>query len=341
MSDRSYKEDAMLKSIKSKIPFIFLISISLFWGIYYQGNHPLNDFGNANFEWLYLLDALIVLPVLCLILIKNKKEAALKAVVLCSLAILIGSYIIPEQNKFLMNYLEHARFGLLALIVILELSALITVYLAIKSALSQQTDPDIAIARPINKLFKQNAIANFLCFETRMWAFLFYAKHIKPSYFTGEQHFSYHKKDGSQANLLGFIFIILLELPMMHFFLHFIWSPSAANIITGLTIFSLLFFTAEYRSVARRPVSISKSQLIIRYGLYPAYNIALANIKTIDLNTGFIARARTIKRYNYSGYPNIKITLKEPQNDIDTVFLGLDNPHHFIDSTNKEQKHAI
>ena len=58
----------MLKSIKSKIPFVFLISISLFWGIYYQGKHPLNDFGNANFEWLYLLDALIVLPVLCLIL---------------------------------------------------------------------------------------------------------------------------------------------------------------------------------------------------------------------------------------------------------------------------------
>ena len=96
--------------------------------MYYQGSHPLNDFGKANFEWLYLLDALIVLPVLCLILIKNKKEAAFKALMLCSLAILVGSYIIPEQNKFLMNYLEQGRYGLLALIVILELSALITVY---------------------------------------------------------------------------------------------------------------------------------------------------------------------------------------------------------------------
>ena len=174
-----------------------------------------------------------------------------------------------------------------------------------------------------------------------MWAFLFYAKHIKPSYFTGEQHFSYHKKDGSQANLLGFIFIILLELPLMHLFLHFVWSSSAANIITGLTIFSLLFFTAEYRAVAKRPVSISKSQLVIRYGLYPAYNIALENIKTIDLNADFISRARTIKRYNYSGCPNIKITLIEPIGDINIVFLGLDNPHHFIDSINKERKNAI
>ena len=331
----------MLKSIKSKIPFIFLISISLFWGIYYQGKHPLNDFGKANFEWLYLLDSLIVLPVLCLILIKNKKEAAFKALMLCSLAILVGSYIIPEQNKFLMNYLEQGRYGLLALIVILELSALIPVYLAIKSALSQQTDPDIAVERPIKKLFKQSAIANFLCFETRMWAFLFYAKHIKPNYFTGEQHFSYHKKDGSQANLLGFIFIILLELPMMHFFIHFVWSSIAANIITGLTVFSLLFFIAEYRAVAKRPVSISKSQLVIRYGLYSAYNIALENIKSIDLNTDFIARARTIKRYNYSGYPNIKIKLIEPMGNINTVFLGLDSPHQFIDSINEERKYAI
>ncbi|WP_300418217.1 hypothetical protein [uncultured Pseudoalteromonas sp.] len=148
-------------------------------------------------------------------------------------------------------------------------------------------------------------------------------------------------KDGAQANLLGFIFIILLELPMMHFFIHFVWSSTAANIITGLTIFSLLFFIAEYRAVAKRPVSISKSQLIIRYGLYPAYNIALKNIKSIDLNTDFIARARSIKRYNYSGYPNIKIKLNEPMGDINTVFLGLDDPHQFINAMNKEQKHAI
>ena len=119
------------------------------------------------------------------------------------------------------------------------------------------------------------------------------------------------------------------------------WSSTAANIITGLTIFSLLFFIAEYRAVAKRPVSISKSQLIIRCGLYPAYNIALENIKSIDLNTDFIARARSIKRYNYSGYPNIKIKLIEPMGDINTVFLGLDDPHHFINAMNKERTNAI
>lgn len=103
-------EISMNDSIRSKLPFLFLVCISTWWGFYYQSNSKLNDYGSANFEWLFLLDALIVLPIICFFCAKDKKEGVLKAVVLSCLAVLIGSYVIPEQSKLIWHYLENGRY---------------------------------------------------------------------------------------------------------------------------------------------------------------------------------------------------------------------------------------
>ncbi|WP_462163324.1 hypothetical protein [Pseudoalteromonas xiamenensis] len=62
---------------------------------------------------------------------KNKKEGLLKAVVLGSLAVLSGSYIIPEQSKLIWLYLENVRYLFLAIILVFEIVAISTVYSAI------------------------------------------------------------------------------------------------------------------------------------------------------------------------------------------------------------------
>ena len=320
----------MRDSIKSKIPLTFLICISLWWGFYYQSNSLLNDFGNANFEWLFLVDSLLVLPVICFVCIKDKKEALIKAMVLACLAVLIGSYIVPEQNKMVLHSLESLRYLALGAILLFEVIAMLTVYLAIRSALNRQQDPDIAIATPIQRYLGQSPLASLLSFETRMWTFALFAKKITPYSFKGDKHFSYHQKDGAKSNLLGFIMLIAFELPIMHLVLHFIWSPFAANIISLLTLFSLVFFVAEYRAVSRRPISLINDTLVIRYGLYQPLEIPISNIASIQGNNTFIKRSKYIKRYNYAGNANIKITLNVPIGSIKHVFVGVDNDAHFI-----------
>ena len=54
----------MKPSIKSKIPLAFLTLISIWWGYYYASLNALNEYGNAKHEWLFMLDALLVLPIL-------------------------------------------------------------------------------------------------------------------------------------------------------------------------------------------------------------------------------------------------------------------------------------
>lgn len=317
-------------TIKSKIPFLFLVAISIWWGFYYQSNSSLNDYGAANFEWLYLIDGLIVLPILCFFCIKDKKEALLKSLVLISLAIWLGSFIIPEQSKLIWQYLETGRYFLVAVLLLLEVVAIMTVYLAIKSALNKQDDPDIAIEKPIKQFLGDSIVAKLLNFETRMWTYALFAKRIKTEQFNGQQHFSYHLKDGAQSNLQGFVIIIAFEMPFVHLLLHFLWSPLAANIITLLTVFSLIFFIAEYRALSRRPISLVGDALVIRYGIYQPMTIPLSNIESISRWSEPVKRSKTIKQYNYFGVPNVAIDLVKPDGNVKTIYLGIDSAHTLI-----------
>lgn len=320
----------MSTNIKSKIPFVFLVMISVWWGFYYSGHNALNDFGQANYEWLFLIDALFVLPLVCFFCVKDKKDAALKAVLLCCLAIFIGSMIIPEQSKHIWPYLENGRYVLLAIVILLEVFAIFTVYTAISVAVRGGRDPDIAISNAVKKLFGDTFLADVFSLETRMWLFALFSGRVVNESYTGDTHFFYDKKDGARSNQLGFILLILLEIPLMHLLLHFTWSPLAANIISLLTVAGLVFFIAEYRATAKRPISLSEGTLIVRYGLYQPFLLPVNNIKTMRSNNKFIKRSRAIKRYNYSGVPNVIIRLEEPVNGIDTVYIGVNSPDDFI-----------
>ncbi len=324
-----------MKAVKQKLPLFFLICISLFWSVYYQTNNKFNDFGAANYEWLFMLDALLVLPLLCLLCIKNKKQAAIKALVMICLAVMIGSYIIPESSKFIWHYLESGRYLILALFLLFEITAIVTVFLAIKVALNQGEDPDEAVSQPIQKWLGEGLVGKVLEFEARVWAYALFAKNISAAQFKGEQHFSYHNKDGAQSNSLSFVILILIELPLVHVLVHFIWSPMAALVLTLLTLFTLLLFIADYKAMSRRPISINHEKLIVRNGVFAPLEITLHQIDQIETNQVYIPRNKYCKRYNYSGIPNIVITLNQPIGSVKDVYLGVDNPTAFIEAVNQ------
>jgi len=279
-----------------------------------------------------MLDALVVLPVLCFFCESDKQKAWLKAAVLCCMAVFIGSVIIPEQNKVIFHYLESGRYVVIAILLMLEVSALLSVCMVARALLEKNEDPDIALKKPLENVFGQSVFTSFLQFEGRMWTFALFSSHVKSSAYNGEQHFFYDKKDGARSNLVGFIALMIIELPLVHLLLHFLWSSTAANITTGLTLFGLVFFFAEYKAVAKRPISINSNTIIIRYGLSQPLIISLTNISEIGLNAEFVKRAKGVKRFNYSGNPNVAIKLHSPINGKSAIYLGVNRSSDFISS---------
>lgn len=321
---------------KSSIPLAFLCLASLWWWFYYSSSNSINDYDDEKHEWLFMLDALLVLPVLCFLCESDKQKAVLKAIVLCCSAVFIGAIIIPEQNKVVFHYLESGRYFAIGALLALEIGTLITVSVAVRALLIKKEDPDLALQIPIERIFGSSLLSNLLQFEGRMWSFALFASRIKSSTYLGNQHFYYYKKDGAQSNLMGFIVVMMIELPLVHLLLHFIWSSAVANIVSAFTLLGLAFFYAEYKAVAIRPISIYKDNLIVRYGLFHPFIITFSNISDISTNTTFVKRAKGIKRFNYSGVPNVKIKLHSPINGKHAVYLGVDSPDLLIETIKRQ-----
>lgn len=324
----------MNPSVKSKIPLVFLTIISIWWWYYYATSNALNEYGNAKYEWLFMLDALLALPILCFLCESDKQKALLKAAILCSTSVFIGSLVIPEQNKVIFHFLESGRYFVIAIILVLELVAIVTVCLAVRAALANKEDPDLAVANPIEKIFGFSLFSSILAIEGRVWSFALFASQIESNAYRGEQHFFYDRKDDAKSNLFGFILLIIIEMPLVHLLLHFLWSSVAANITTGLTLFGLIFFLAEYKAVGKRPISIHGKNLIIRYGLYAPLTIPLKDISEISPNNSFVKRSRDVKRFNYSGVPNVVIKLCSPIKGKTKIYLGVNSPEAFIITVN-------
>jgi membrane protein YdbS with pleckstrin-like domain len=311
---------------RNSIPFIFFAVISAFWAFFYKSSNVMNEFGADKPEWLLFIDGLIVLPILCFVCVKDKKEATIKAVAYSGLIILLGSFVIPESSKSIWPYLESGRYLVIFAFVALEVITIITVFFAIKTSLTKLEDPDIAISRPIENIVGKGVVSTLLSFEARVWTYALFSRKIRKQHFDGEIHFSCHNKDGTQSNQLGFIIIILFELPVMHVLLHFLWSPYAANIITGLTLLGLVFFIAEYKAIAIRPISLTPDSIIIRYGVWNPLTIPITQIKHLGSNSKFIRRSANLKRFNLSAAPNVEIKLNSGK----FIYLGVDSPDQLI-----------
>ncbi|RXJ72814.1 hypothetical protein CS022_13200 [Veronia nyctiphanis] len=169
--------------------------------------------GNANFEWLFLVDAFITLPIVCLLCAENKKKAAIQILALCMLAVFIGSMIIPDSSKVVWPYLESLRLLSIPILVLFEVIAVVTVLIAIKAAMSRKQDIDIAIHHAVSKLFGTGNLAKLSALEVRVWTFFLMATRVKPEQFEGESHFTYHKKDHAHSNAFGFLMIMVLKRP--------------------------------------------------------------------------------------------------------------------------------
>ena len=331
---------------KQNIPLVFLIIISLSSTFYYKSNSWINGFGTEKYEWALLLDVFITIPLICFFCLrKNLKQALIKSIVYMGLLILLGSFIIPEEHKYFMLHLEKIRYVVLIVVAIFELLIITSVVVAIRAALRNDKDPDRAIGDPINKYLGQTFISAIMQFDIRMWTYALFPKKVRSENFVGDKHFYSHLKDGVQSFLQGFVFLIIFEIPLVHLLLHFIWSPMAANIITALTLFSLVYFIAEYRAIEKRPVSVTHNSLIVRYGLSNPLIINLSEISSVSLNHTPVLLGKKNKSYNLFGNPNIVIKLKDTDSsNYSQIYLGLNNPIQFVEYCNNaflKLKHHI
>ena len=101
-------------------------------------------------------------------------------------------------------------------------------------------------------------------------------KEVRP----GQQSFTTHKESGYVAVWAVLLFVLVIETVGLHFLL-LQWSPVAAFVSTGLSMYSLVFFVADLASMVKRPTVLHDGQLLFRIGIRWNATVALEDIKRL------------------------------------------------------------
>ncbi len=92
--------------------------------------------------------------------------------------------------------------------------------------------------------------------------------------------FTTHKESGYVAVWAVLFFVLVIETVGLHLLL-LQWSPVAAFVSTGLSMYSLVFFVADLASMVKRPIVLHDGQLLFRIGIRWNAMIAREDIRRL------------------------------------------------------------
>lgn len=127
-----------------------------------------------------------------------------------------------------------------------------------------------------------------------------------------QQSFTTHRDSGYVAVWVVLLFVLVLETAGLHFLL-LKWSPVAAYVSTGLSIYSVVFFVADLASMAKRPIVFHDDALLFRIGIRWNAAIARENIKRLTPIRDFDkAKEKDTLLCAPANVPNLLLELRDP-----------------------------
>jgi len=128
-----------------------------------------------------------------------------------------------------------------------------------------------------------------------------------------QNEFSYHRDSGTIAILSGVIFIVAIETVVFHIILSK-WSNLAAWIFTFLSIYTAVQIFGFLKSMLKRPISIEKNKLYLRYGIMNESTIDLREIDSVEISSKSIEsndKTRTLSIFGDLESHNVIISLNK------------------------------
>lgn len=229
------------------------------------------------------LDLILTTPIIYFLLIRKKAIPKITVVSVFIISLIAASYIIPEQDQSLLNMIKTYVLPIVELgVVSFVLWKARQVYKTFNEAKTEKPDFYDLILDATGKALP-SPVNGLLATEIAVVYYSIINWKKKVTYAANE--YTYHVKNGIFSMLYAFMGLACIELFAVHMLIveySFFW----AWIATALTLYSLLQIFALIKSMSRRPIVLDheKKTLQLRYGFFSQVNIALDEIKAIELS---------------------------------------------------------
>lgn len=227
------------------------------------------------------IDLLLVVPLVYFLLIRKTTIPKTTVVPVMILGLVIGSLFMPAEKQ---TYLSYFKTWILPLV---ELSVVSFVIFKVRSSIkkfkSLKIDsPDFftTLKQTCYEILPKKLV---LPFATEIAVFYYGFvnwKTRKPL----ENEFTNHKNSTAISVFVGLLLAISVETFAFHALLNR-WSSLAAWIFTCASIYTAIQIFGFVRSLSKRPISITKNGLMLKYGIMNEVKIPFSDIDKVELGS--------------------------------------------------------
>jgi len=242
-------------------------------------------------------DLLLTVPLIYFLLIRKSSIPNTTVIPVMLIGLLVGSYLLPAEHQ---TYLQLFKTWALPAI---EILALVFITWKVRSALKtykshtgEHQDFYDALKATCSEILPAPLVHLFATeVAVFYYGFVNWQQHLLTSH-----EFTYHKKSGTPALLGGLLLVIFIETIALHFLLE-LWSPVAAWILTGLSIYTAVQVLGFAKSLSKRPIVLERDQVLLRYGILNETAIAYTDVCDVNLSKTELPEAELAARLSPLG----------------------------------------
>ena len=126
-----------------------------------------------------------------------------------------------------------------------------------------------------------------------------------------ERSFTVYRESAYVPLIIGGMIAVVIETAAVHLLVR-LWSPLAAWILTGLSVYAAIWLIGDFHAVRLRPVLVGDGRLELRLGLRWTASIPIESIRSVAAAPSDEARPDEYLKAVLLGAPNRRIELSEP-----------------------------
>lgn len=261
----------------------------------------------------FLCDLLITFPLCYYFVIIRPLKKPVKSVLLvlticCGVAYLV---LPPHQRSFILQ-LRKLTMAAELLFIVYAVTKIRKIKAAYKVHQLRFPDPLYNLRSSMAQVFGDILLVKVLASELAVlrYGIMFWRREKPASESTVA--FSTHKESGYLAVWCILLVAILVEVVAFHLLL-MRWSHIAANIVTALTAYSIVFFIADLSAIIKRKVQVNADVIILRTGLrWRAITTKNNILSAIKPNGDYDDDETFVKGAALKSGGNVLVTFKKP-----------------------------